>query len=111
MEEVEQCPPSAPMPYKTLVLTYFSVLVAVVLVPHNLVFKVAAFLCTITTLLTIYNKVNYNPLAVFLMAMACVILNTFAVGAIVSFKYAVIISPIISVAQAFLTLPFKIKYV
>jgi len=111
MKEVEECHPSTPMPYKTLIWTYLSVLVAVALVPNYLAFKVTAFLCTVTTLLTIFNKVNYTPLAVFLMAMACVILNTFAVGAIVSFKYAVVISPIISVAQAFLTLPFKIKSV
>jgi len=60
MKEVEECHPSTPMPYKTLIWTYLSVLVAVALVPNYLAFKVTAFLCTVTTLLTIFNKVCHR---------------------------------------------------
>ena len=45
---------------------------------------------------------------VFLLAVASVILNTYAVGYGLSFKYAVICSPILTMAQAFLTLPFRL---
>ena len=56
-------------------------------------------------------QLSFQPSAVFLLAVACVILNTYAVGVVVPFKYAVIISPILCVGQAFLTLPFQIKAV
>ena len=145
MAKVEQCHPSAPIPYKTLTLAYSAVLASICLVPHDLAFKVTALLCAVTTTFTILNKVciffwqfykkknvndkcllsppttylrfvlfqlNYRPIAVFLLAVASVILNTFAVGFYFSsFKYAVIVSPLICMAQAFLTLPFKIRVV
>ena len=57
MEKVEQCHPSAPIPYKTLTLAYSTVLASVCLVPHDLAFKVTAFLCAVTTTFTILNKV------------------------------------------------------
>lgn len=62
----------------------------------------------LVTLLAIYHKVRLHPASVFLLAVASVILNTYAVGYGLSFKYAVIVSPILAMAQAFLTLPFRV---
>ena len=57
MEKVEQCHPSAPIPYQTLTIAYSAVFASVFLVPYDLAFKVAAFLCAVTTTFTIFNKV------------------------------------------------------
>ena len=49
-----------------------------------------------------------RPSSVFLLAVASVILNTYAVGYALSFKYAVVISPLLAMIQAFLSLPFQV---
>ena len=49
-----------------------------------------------------------RPSSVFLLAVASVILNTYAVVYALSFKYAVVISPLLAMIQAFLSLPFQV---
>ena len=44
----------------------------------------------------------------FLLAEASMILNTYAVGYALSFKYAVVISLLLAMTQAFLSLPFQV---
>ena len=78
------------------------------MLPENVIVKPASILCFIVTLLAMYYKIRLHPASVFLLAVASVILNTYAVGYGLSFKYAVICSPILTMAQAFLTLPFRL---
>ena len=92
----EEAPPSAPPGYKTLTLAYAAVLSVVFIIPAALTRNVAAVLCAIITILAIYNKLKLKPWSVFLLAVASVILNTYAVGYAMSFKYAVIVSPLLS---------------
>ena len=44
----------------------------------------------------------------FLLAVASVIFDTYAAGYALYFKYAVVISPLLAMTQAFLSLPFQV---
>ena len=89
-------------------MAYVCVLLVVCVIPEAFTKNIASSLCGLITVLAIYNKLRLRPSSVFLLAVAGVILNTYAVGYALSFKYAVIVSPLIAVTQAFLTLPFKV---
>ncbi len=62
---------------------------------------------TVTAMAIVF-KLKLKPSSVYLLTVAGVILNTFACGSGLPFKYAVVLSPIVSCCQAFLTLPLKI---
>lgn len=105
---VKQSSSSSPSGYPALAFSYACVLAVVFVIPESSTQNTASVLCALITLLAVYNKLKLRPSSVFLLAMAGVILNTYAVGYSMSFKYAVIVSPILAMAQAFLTLPFKV---
>jgi hypothetical protein len=105
---VKQGSPSSPVGYYSLALASACVLLVVFVIPEQLTQRTASVLCALVTLMAVYNKLELRPSSVFLLAMAGVILNTYAVGYAISFKYAVVISPLLSMVQAFLTLPFKV---
>jgi hypothetical protein len=60
-------------------------------------------------LLRFFTKLIFNsrPSSVFLLAVASVILNTYPVDYALSFKYAVVILPLMAMTRAFLSLPFQ----
>lgn len=107
---VQQSSAVSPPGYQTIALCYICVL-AVFVIPESATRNTAAVLCIIVTLTAVYNKVRFRPSSVFLLAVASVVLNTYAVGYGLPFKYAVVVSPILAMAQAFLTLPFKVESV
>lgn len=98
----------APVGRPFLAFSYLSVLIVVFLVPAAFVVRVAAVLCFLTTFLAVSQKVKLQPWSVFLLAVASVILNTYAVGYGLAFKYAVVASPTIAMVQAFASLPFQV---
>lgn len=107
---VQQSSALSPPGYPTIALAYFCVAV-IFLIPENATRNTASVLCALVTLTAVYNKVKLRPSSVFLLAVAGVILNTYAVGYGLPFKYAVIVSPVLAMTQAFLTLPFKVESV
>ena len=106
--QYEQASNSSPAGYRIIAGVYATVLAVVFVVPTSLTRDVAAVLCLIATGVSIYHKLKLRPSSVFLLAMASVILNTYAIGYAVTFKYAVVLSPLLSMIQAFLSLPFRV---
>ena len=105
---VKQSSASSPIGYHSLLCSYACVLAVVFVIPEASTKLAASILCAFTTFLAVYSKLSLRPTSVFLLAMASVILNTYAVGYGLSFKYAVVISPLLAMVQAFLSLPFQV---
>ena len=106
---VKQSSASSPIGYRSLLCSYACVLAVVFVIPEASTKLAASILCAFTTFLAVYSKLTLRPTSVFLLAVASVILNTYAVGYGLSFKYAVVISPLLAMVQAFLSLPFQVQ--
>lgn len=83
-------------------------LAATLLLPEAATVKVSTLGCVITGAMAIYYRLTLRPESTVLLSALSVILNTFAVGYSFSFTATVIASPIFSLAQSFLSLPFKV---
>ena len=106
---VEAAPPNSPVGIPLLAISYGCALVAIVLTPEENASMASGLACLVTTCLAVFYKLKLNPASIYFLALSCVVLNTFTCGLVFPFKYAVLTSPIVSLAQAFLTLPFALR--
>ena len=106
--QICNAPLDAPLGEIQLMICFTFLLVAIFLRDDVRGFKVAGAGCATSTFLTFYYKLNIRPLSTYLLCALSVVLNSIAVGHMLSPMMATGVSSVVAAVQAFLSLPFSI---